>query len=54
MSINVNVSGNPIRINRGKLVTAADLDYDKTEFDKRRRMRLEQVSAEFEEKRASF
>ncbi|GJQ81098.1 putative zinc finger protein 704 [Trypoxylus dichotomus] len=42
MSINVNVRGNPISINRGKLVNG-DPDYAKNEFDKRRRMRLEQV-----------
>ncbi|XP_057663043.1 uncharacterized protein LOC130898026 [Diorhabda carinulata] len=42
MSINVHVSGNPISIKRGKMVTA-DLDHSKKEFEKRRLMRLEQV-----------
>lgn len=42
MSINVTVSGNPIRINRGKMVTTA-YDSSKSEFEKRRLMRLEQV-----------
>ncbi|XP_044266684.1 uncharacterized protein LOC123012677 [Tribolium madens] len=41
MSINVTVSGNPVRINRGKMVTS--YDPVKTEFEKRRLMRLEQV-----------
>ncbi|KAJ3653249.1 hypothetical protein Zmor_012510 [Zophobas morio] len=41
MSINVTVSGNPVRINRGKMVTASDPT--KAEFEKRRLMRLEQV-----------
>ncbi|KYB27244.1 uncharacterized protein LOC100142081 [Tribolium castaneum] len=41
MSINVTVSGNPVRINRGKMVTS--YDPVKAEFDKRRLMRLEQV-----------
>lgn len=43
MSINVNVTGNPVKIHRGKMVTA-DPDYIAKEFQKRRRMRLEQVS----------
>ncbi|CAH1175808.1 unnamed protein product [Phaedon cochleariae] len=42
MSINVHVTGNPISIKRGKMVTT-DLDQTKKEFDKRRLMRLEQV-----------
>lgn len=42
MSINVHVSGNPISISRGKMVTA-DLDHSKKEFEKRRLIRLEQV-----------
>lgn len=42
MSINVTVSGNPISIKRGKMVTTSDYD-TKREFDKRRLMRLEQV-----------
>lgn len=42
MSINVTVKGNPISIKRGKMVTA-DPYKDKSEFDKRRLMRLEQV-----------
>lgn len=41
MSINVTVSGNPVRISRGKMVTS--LDPMKAEFEKRRLMRLEQV-----------
>ncbi|KAF2881366.1 hypothetical protein ILUMI_24809 [Ignelater luminosus] len=42
MSINVNVSGNPVKIHRGKMVTA-DPEYVTKEFQKRRHMRLEQV-----------
>ncbi|KAF5277741.1 hypothetical protein FQR65_LT03721 [Abscondita terminalis] len=42
MSINVNVSGNPICIKRGTMVTA-DPDFATREFQKRRRIRLEQV-----------
>ncbi|XP_028137289.1 uncharacterized protein LOC114331818 [Diabrotica virgifera virgifera] len=42
MSINVHVSGNPIRISRGKMVTA-DFDPSKKEFDRRRLIRLQQV-----------
>lgn len=42
MSINVTVSGNPISIKRGKLITT-DTDFPKDDFDKRRRLRLEQV-----------
>lgn len=42
MSINVTVSGNPISIKRGKMVTI-DSNSSKEEFDKRRIMRLEQV-----------
>lgn len=42
MSINVHVTGNPISIKRGKMVTS-DFDQCKNEFDKRRLMRLEQV-----------
>lgn len=41
MSINVTVSGNPVYINRGKMVTTQDLS--KNEFQKRRLMRFEQV-----------
>lgn len=45
MSINVTVTGNPVRINRGKMVTACPCkDAQKGEFEKRRLMRLEQVS----------
>ncbi|RZB40605.1 hypothetical protein BDFB_007956 [Asbolus verrucosus] len=41
MSINVTVSGSPVRIKRGKMVTA--YDPAKAEFERRRLMRLEQV-----------
>lgn len=42
MSINVTVTGNPVSINRGKMVTS-DPNCTKNEFEKRRLMRLEQV-----------
>lgn len=42
MSINVTVSGNPISIKRGRIVTTDSIS-SKEEFDKRRLMRLEQV-----------
>ncbi|KAJ8975850.1 hypothetical protein NQ317_017344 [Molorchus minor] len=42
MSINVTVTGNPVSIRKGKMVTC-DLNGGKKEFDKRRLMRLEQV-----------
>lgn len=42
MSINVTVTGNPISIKRGKMVTC-DSFQNKKEFEKRRLMRLEQV-----------
>lgn len=42
MSINVTVSGNPVSIKRGKMVTI-DSNSSKEEFDKRRLIRLEQV-----------
>ncbi|XP_018563252.1 uncharacterized protein LOC108904987 [Anoplophora glabripennis] len=42
MSINVTVTGNPISIKRGKMVTS-DSYQAKKEFEKRRLMRLEQV-----------
>ncbi|KAJ8965182.1 hypothetical protein NQ314_004325 [Rhamnusium bicolor] len=42
MSINVTVSGNPVSIKRGKMVTA-DPYHAKKEFEKRRLLRLEQV-----------
>lgn len=42
MSINVTVSGNPVCIKRGKMVTI-DSRSSKEEFDKRRLLRLEQV-----------
>lgn len=42
MSINVTVSGNPLCIKRGKMVTI-NSNSSKEEFDKRRLMRLEQV-----------
>lgn len=45
MSINVTVTGNPVSIKRGKMVTTCKCaDVSKEEFDKRRLMRLEQVS----------
>lgn len=42
MSINVTVSGNPVSIKRGKMVTI-DSSSSKDEYEKRRLMRLEQV-----------
>lgn len=42
MSINVTVTGNPVSIRRGKMITT-DTSYSKNEFEKRRIMRLEQV-----------
>ncbi|VEN44625.1 unnamed protein product [Callosobruchus maculatus] len=42
MSINVTVTGNPVNIKRGKMVTA-DPNYNQKEFERRRIMRLEQV-----------
>ncbi|CAH1999247.1 unnamed protein product [Acanthoscelides obtectus] len=42
MSINVTVTGNPVSIKRGKMVTA-DPNYNQKEFERRRIMRLEQV-----------
>lgn len=42
MSININVSGNPVKISHGKMVTACS-ENSKEEFHKRRLMRLEQV-----------
>lgn len=42
MSINVHVSGNPVNIRRGKMVTV-DSNSAKDEFGRRRLMRLEQV-----------
>lgn len=42
MSINVTVKGNPVSIRHGKMVTTTG-DSAKNEFDKRRRIRLEQV-----------
>lgn len=42
MSINVTVTGNPISIKRGKMVTS-DSYQTKNEYEKRRLMRLEQV-----------
>ncbi|XP_049822284.1 nucleolar protein dao-5 isoform X3 [Aethina tumida] len=43
MSINVTVSGNPVKIHKGKMVTASDTYQSKSDFDKRRLMRLQQV-----------
>lgn len=43
MSINVTVTGNPVSIKRGKMVTT-NCDNPNKEFEKRRLMRLEQVS----------
>lgn len=44
MSINVTVNGNPVSINRGRMVLN-DLDeIKKNERDRRRKLRLEQVS----------
>nr|CAI5824972.1 unnamed protein product [Callosobruchus analis] len=42
MSINVTVTGNPVSIKRGKMVTA-DPNYNQKDFERRRIMRLEQV-----------
>lgn len=43
MSINVTVTGNPVSIKKGKMVTYSS-DNAKKEFDKRRLMRLEQAN----------
>ena len=43
MSINVTVTGNPVKIKRGTMVTA-NPEYAKNEFEKRRLMRLQQVN----------
>lgn len=48
MSINVTVSGNPISIKKGKMVTI-DSSSSKDEFEKRRLMRLEQVRQQSKE-----
>lgn len=49
MSINVTVSGNPVSIKRGKMVTTTDPQAAKKEFDKRRLLRLEQVRQQSKE-----
>lgn len=48
MSINVTVTGNPVSIKRGKMITA-DPHTAKKEFDKRRLLRLEQVRQQSKE-----
>ncbi|KAF7284875.1 hypothetical protein GWI33_021451 [Rhynchophorus ferrugineus] len=48
MSINVTVTGNPVSIKRGKMVTF-DPYSEKKEFEKRRLMRLEQVRQQSKE-----
>ncbi|XP_023029001.2 uncharacterized protein [Leptinotarsa decemlineata] len=48
MSINVHVSGNPISIKRGKMITL-DPNYAKKEFEKRRLIRLQQVREQSKE-----
>ncbi|XP_066143260.1 myb-like protein X [Euwallacea fornicatus] len=49
MSINVTVTGNPVSIKRGKMVTSGDPQEAKKEFDKRRLLRLEQVRQQSKE-----
>ncbi|CAG9769077.1 unnamed protein product [Ceutorhynchus assimilis] len=43
MSINVTVTGNPVSIKRGKMITSSDPEAAKKEFEQKRLMRLEQV-----------
>ncbi|CAH0557898.1 unnamed protein product [Brassicogethes aeneus] len=43
MSINVHVSGNPVKIHKGKMVTSQDSYQCKKDFEKRRLLRLQQV-----------
>lgn len=49
MSINVTVSGNPVSIKRGKMITSTDPEAAKKEFEKRRLLRLEQVRQQSKE-----
>ncbi|KAL1513480.1 hypothetical protein ABEB36_002886 [Hypothenemus hampei] len=49
MSINVTVTGNPVSIKRGKMITTTDPEIAKKEFNKRRLLRLEQVRQQSKE-----